>query len=77
MIWKSSADGRVSEIYGLPEAGASYKLNLRNYGSNYIGIRTITGASTISAYLDRLISLILYVRQGHFCLINYLTIKLS
>jgi len=64
MIWKSSADGRVNgrvpEIYGLSEAGASYKLNLRKYGSNYIGIRTITGVSTILAYLDRLISLILY-----------------
>lgn len=59
MIWKSSVegqvDGRVPKIYGLPEAGASYKLNLRNYGSNYIGIKTITGASTISAYLGRLL----------------------
>lgn len=58
MIWKSSVegqvDGRVPKIYGLPEAGASYKLNLRNYGSNYIGIKTIIGASILSAYLGRL-----------------------
>lgn len=33
------------DIYGLPEPGASYKLNLRNYGSNYVGIRAITSAS--------------------------------
>lgn len=46
-------DDRAPEIYGLPEAGASYKLNLRNYGSNYVRIRAITGASTAPAYLGR------------------------
>jgi len=64
MIWKSSAnsrvDDRVPEIYGLPEAWASYKLNLRNYESNYIEIRTITRASAISTYLSYLISISLY-----------------
>lgn len=59
MIWKSSDDqvGRWScprDIWVTRSAGASYKLNLRNYGSNYVGIRAITGASTAPAYLGRL-----------------------
>lgn len=38
-------------------AGASYKLNLRNYGSNYVGIKAITGASSATGvYLARLTS---------------------
>lgn len=63
MIWKSSADdqmdGYIPKIYGVPKARTSYKLNLRNYGSNYIGIR-ITEVSTVSVYFGHLTSMFLF-----------------